>query len=116
MLKRFMGYYRPHLKMFAADMLASLLVSLIGMVYPVLTNRLLNRYIPNKNVRAIIFVGLLLLGLYVIRMALRYFVQYYGHMIGMKMQATMRRDLFNTYSCCQFLFLTSTKPGALCPA
>lgn len=95
MLKRFLAYYRPHLKMFTADMLASLLISAIGMVYPILTNRLLNLYIPNKNVRAIVFVGLLLLGLYVIRMALRYFVQYYGHMIGMKMQATMRRDLFD---------------------
>lgn len=95
MLKRFMAYYRPHLKMFTADMLASLLISLIGMLYPVMTNRLLNQYIPNKNVRAIVTVGCLLLGLYVIRMLLRYFVQYYGHMIGMKMQATMRRDLFD---------------------
>lgn len=95
MLKRFMAYYRSHLKMFTADMLASLLISLIGMLYPVMTNRLLNQYIPNKNVRAIVTVGCLLLGLYVIRMLLRYFVQYYGHMIGMKMQATMRRDLFD---------------------
>ena len=113
MLKRFMGYYRPHLKMFAADMLASLLVSLIGMVYPVLTNRLLNRYIPNKNVRAIIFVGLLLLGLYVIRMALRYFVQYYGHMIGMKMQATMRRDLFNHLQLLPISFFDEHETGRI---
>lgn len=113
MLKRFMGYYRPHLKMFTADMLASLLVSLIGMVYPVLTNRLLNRYIPNKNVRAIIFVGLLLLGLYVIRMALRYFVQYYGHMIGMKMQATMRRDLFNHLQLLPISFFDEHETGRI---
>lgn len=113
MLKRFMGYYRPHLKMFTADMLASLLVSLIGMVYPVLTNRLLNRYIPNKNVRAIIFVGLLLLGLYVIRMALRYFVQYYGHMIGMKMQATMRRDLFKHLQLLPISFFDEHETGRI---
>lgn len=95
MLKRFIAYYKPHRWMLTADMLASLLVSLIGLMYPILTNRMLNDFIPNRNLRLVVYFGVLLLGLYVVRMLLRYFVQYYGHIIGLKMQAQMRRDMFN---------------------
>lgn len=48
MLKRFIHYYKPHKKMLTLDMLASLLISVIGMVYPVVTNKMLNIYIPEK--------------------------------------------------------------------
>lgn len=94
MLKRFLVYYKPHRRMLAADMLASLLVSLIGLLYPVINNRMLNQYIPDHNLRMVIWGGVLLMVLYVVRYGLRYFVQYYGHMIGVKMQAQMRRDMF----------------------
>ena len=94
MLKRFIAYYRPHRKMFCLDMAASMLISLIGMVYPVVTNRMLKDLIPNRNYRAIVIAGVIVLALYIARLLLRYFVQYYGHMIGVGMQAQMRRDLF----------------------
>lgn len=94
MLKKFLSYYKPHKRMFFLDMLASLLISIIGMTYPILTRTVLNDYVPNKNVRFIIIFGIALFILYVIRMLLRYFVQYYGHVIGVKMQAQMRKDMF----------------------
>ena len=40
MLKKFISYYKPYKKMFALDMLASLFISLIGLVYPILTNKI----------------------------------------------------------------------------
>ena len=94
MLKRFISYYGPHKKLLAMDLLASLLISVIGMVYPVVTNKMLNEYIPNKMYTTIVVAGVIVLGLYVLRMLLRYFVQYYGHVIGVRMQARMRSDLF----------------------
>ncbi len=94
MLKRFLAYYRPHKKLFTLDMLASLLVSVIGMVYPVVTRTMLNDLIPNRNYRMIVIFGIGLLLLYFVRMLLRFFVQYYGHIIGVRMQATMRSDMF----------------------
>ena len=63
MLKRFISYYRPHKRLFAMDMTASLLISVIGMVYPVVTNRMLNDYIPNRAYSAIVLAGLILLAL-----------------------------------------------------
>ncbi len=95
MLKRFLIYYKPHKLIFALDMLAALFVSLIGIVYPMITRQMLNHLIPNRNYRMIILFGLLLLGLYLVRMLLNYFIQYYGHVMGVRMQAQMRSDMFN---------------------
>ena len=72
--------------MLALDMTASLLISVIGMVYPIVTNKMLNEYIPNKMYSTIVIAGTVVLALYVIRMLLRYFVQYYGHIIGVGMR------------------------------
>ena len=94
MLKKFIEYYKPHKTLFILDMLASLLVSVIGMVYPIVTNKMLGDLIPNKNIRGIVIAGGAVLLLYVIRTFLRYFVQYYGHLIGTRMQSQMRRDMF----------------------
>ena len=94
MLRRFISYYRPHIKLFGLDMLASLLIAALGMVYPIVTRRMLNEYIPSRAYREIIFAGALVLGLYVLRFLLRYFVQYYGHIVGVRMQAEMRKELF----------------------
>ncbi len=94
MLKRFMSYYKPHKLLFAMDMLASLIVSLVGIVYPIVTRKMLNELIPDRNYRMIVIFGLALLGLYIIRFLLNYFIQYYGHVMGVRMQAQMRSDMF----------------------
>ena len=113
MLKRFLSYYKPHLLLFSADMGASVLISLLGMIYPVMTNRMLNDYIPNKNYRAIIVAGLTVLFLYFVRMLLRYFVQYQGHMVGTRMQEQMRTELFTHLEKLPFSFFDDNETGAI---
>lgn len=113
MLKRFIAYYKPHKFMFAMDMLASLMISVIGMVYPIVTRRMLNDLIPNKKFRAVVFAGLIVLGLYVLRLLLRYFVQYYGHMVGTAMQAQMRRDMFAHLERLPFSFYDDNETGKI---
>ena len=113
MLKRFIAYYKPHTFMFSMDMLASLLISIIGMVYPIVTNKMLNDLIPNKLYNQIIIAGIIVLVLYVIRMLLRYFVQYYGHMIGTRMQQQMRTDLFNHLEKLPYSFFDNHETGSI---
>ena len=113
MLKRFIHYYKPHKKMLTLDMLASLLISVIGMVYPVVTNKMLNIYIPEKMYSTIVISGLIVLTLYVIRMLLRYFVQYYGHLIGVQMQSQMRQDLFAHLEKQPFSFYDNHETGRI---
>ena len=94
MLKRFISYYKPHKKLFFFDMLASLFVALIGMLYPILTRTVWQEYVPEKNIKMIVIYSIILLILYFVRMMLRFFVQYQGHVMGVKMQAQMRSDMF----------------------
>ncbi len=113
MLKRFLVYYRPHKKMLALDMLAALFISIIGMVYPIVTRNMLNDYIPNKMYSTIVWAGVIVLVLYTVRMLLRFFVQYYGHMIGVRMQSQMRRDLFAHLETLPFSFYDNHETGRI---
>ncbi|MDD6479155.1 MAG: ABC transporter ATP-binding protein [Oscillospiraceae bacterium] len=113
MLKRFISYYKPHKKMFILDMLASFLISLVGMFYPVITRVMLNDFIPNKNYRFIVISGISLLFIYVIRMLLQFFVQYYGHIIGVKMQAEMRSDMFKKLQSLPFTYYDNNETGKI---
>ena len=99
--------------MLTFDLLASLTVAMVGIFYPIITRYMLNDFIPNKQYRAIIFFGALLLLLYVIRMMLNYFIQYQGHTIGVKMQARMRSDLFNHLQRLPYKFYDDNETGKL---
>jgi len=113
MLKRFIKYYKPHKKLFCLDMGASFIVSIIGIVYPVVTRNMLNHYIPDKNYQMIIIAGVGVLLLYFIRMLLRYFIQYQGHMMGVKMQAQMRSDMFNHLETLPYSFYDNHETGKI---
>ena len=113
MLKRFIRYYKPYKKMLALDMLASLLISIIGMVYPIVTNKMLNEYIPQKMYSTIVIAGAIVLALYILRMLLRYFVQYYGHLVGVGMQSQMRQDLFTHLQKLPFRFYDNHETGRI---
>lgn len=113
MLKRFLSYYKPHRVMFFFDMLASLTVASIGIFYPIITRSMLNDFIPNREYRDIIFFGSLLLVLYALRSALDYFIQYQGHVIGVKMQAQMRSDMFNHLEKLPYSFYDGNETGKI---
>lgn len=119
MLKKFISYYKPYKLMFLLDMLASLLIAIIGMGYPILTNKVLKEIVPNNEIvidnkiNFIIIFSLALLGCYFLRALLRYFVQYYGHVIGVKMQADMRRDMFNKLQKLPFSYYDEHETGKI---
>ena len=113
MLKKFISYYKPYLGMFSLDMLASFVISIIGIGYPILTNLLLEDFIPNKNLNFIVLCGIILFVIYFVRMLLRYFVQYYGHVIGVKMQADMRRDMFKKLEKLPFSYYDEHETGKI---
>ena len=113
MLKRFISYYKPHKLIFCLDMLASLFISLIGIVYPIITRKTLNTYVPERNIKMIIIGGCSLLGIYIIRMLLRFFVQYYGHVMGVKMQAQMRKELFEKIESLPYTYFDNHETGKI---
>ena len=113
LLKRFISYYKPHKKLFAMDMTAALLVSVIGVVYPIITRTMLNTLIPDRNYRMIVIFGVMLLALYFVKMLLNYFIQYEGHMMGVYMQARMRTDLFAHLETLPYSFFDNHETGKI---
>lgn len=113
MLKRFIKYYGPHKLIFALDLIASFLVAIIGLGYPILTRTMLNDFIPNQKYDLIIITGLSLFGIYLLRLGLRYFIQYYGHIMGVKMQAQMRSDLFLKLQKLPYTFYDENETGKI---
>ena len=113
LLSRFAAYYKPHKRLFALDMGASLLVSMIGIVYPIVTRTMLNDLIPNRNYRMVVIFGVTLLALYIAKMLLNYFIQYQGHMMGVRMQAQMRSDMFGHLEKLPYSFYDNHETGKI---
>ena len=113
MLKRFVHYYKPYKLMFALDMIACVLIACCDLFYPMITKEIINDYVPNKKLELLLIWSGILLGIYAIKWALNYFVSYYGHIVGLKMQADMRRDQFNHLQKLPFSYFDGTKTGSV---
>ena len=113
MLKEFIKYYKPYKLLFISDMLASLLISLSAMVYPIITRNMLNDFIPNSKYNLIIKFGIILLVIYIIRALLKYFVQFYGHVMGVRIQSDMRKELFGKIQRLPYSYFDNHETGAI---
>ena len=113
MFKRFIHYYKNHKLILFLDMFAAFLIAITGITYPVITRMMLNEWIPNKELTAIIIGGATLVTIYIIRMGLRYFVQYYGHVMGVHMQGEMRSDLFDKLQTLPYSYFDNHETGII---
>lgn len=94
MIRRFIAYYKPHRRLFLLDLISAFFISVCDLFYPIITRDMLNDFIPNHEMRLLFIWAFVLLVIYIIKALLGYFVQYYGHLVGVYMQADMRRDIF----------------------
>ncbi len=113
MIKKFIGYYKPHLRLFTLDMICAVAVALCNLYYPTLARKIINEYSAEESYTPIIIGALLLLGVYVIKAAGTYVMGYYGHVVGVRMQKDMRRDLFDKYQRLPFSYFDDHKTGDL---
>lgn len=113
MIKRFIQYYKPHKKLFIVDMVSAFLVALCDLFYPMITRNIINEYVPNKQLKLIITWAGILLFIYILKAGLNYVIQYYGHVVGVRMQADMRRDIFRHLQKLPFSFFDENKTGVI---
>ncbi|MCX7694939.1 MAG: ABC transporter ATP-binding protein/permease [Caloramator sp.] len=113
MLKSFIKYYKPHIWLFVLDMVCAVLIAVTDLIYPMITRRMINNIIPSKNLSLIINIGLILLILYLLRMLLEYIVGYYGHVLGVRMEYDMRRDMFSHIQTLPISYFDNTKTGQI---
>ena len=113
MIKRFISYYKPHKKLFILDMVCAFLVAAMDLMFPMLTSFLLKDAIPNKNLRTIIIFTCVLAFLYVIKLIANYIVDYWGHVMGVRLQYDMRKEIFSHLQTLSFSYFDDHKTGSI---
>ena len=115
MMKRFLAYYKPYKKALAADLLFAALASAAVLAYPLLVNYMTTMAISDQGIqlplllKAIAVFALLMIVEYVSH----FYTDYYGHMLGARMEADMRDDLFRHVQGLSFRFHSQTTTGQL---
>ena len=111
MFKKFLSYYKPHLVLFIADMFCALIVSAIDLIFPYITNTALKQYLGNTHV--ILKLGLVLLILFIIKFLCGFFIGYYGHMMGIRLESDIRMDLYKKFQSMDYQYFDDKKTGDL---
>jgi ATP-binding cassette subfamily B protein len=113
MLKKFISYYKPYKKLFFLDLFVATISALCDLFYPMITREIANNSIPNREIRAIgIFAGVLLV-IYLIKMLCAYFMQYWGHLVGVGMQSDMRRDIYKHLQNLPIRYFDNNQTGSI---
>ncbi|MGL4848343.1 MAG: ABC transporter ATP-binding protein [Clostridium sp.] len=95
MMKKFIKYYKPYKRLFILDLLAAFIVALCDLAYPMISRSIIDEVVPNKDTRMLVVFGITLFLIFVVKMGLNYFMQYYGHILGVNMQGDMREEVFS---------------------
>lgn len=115
-LKKLFSYYKPYKLLFFSDMFFAILGAVITLIIP-----LIIRYITNEVVyfemdrasKVAVQLGIVMVALVIIEFGCNYFMVYYGHVMGNRMEANMRRDIFEHYQKLSFSFFDNRKVGEL---
>lgn len=115
-IKSLLSYYKPHKKLFLFDMFFAILGAAVTLVIPLMVRYIANEvvYWSGSEVLRIIFIIIgLMLALMFIEMFCNYFIAFFGHMMGAKIEYTMRNELFSHYHRLSFSFFDNQKVGQL---
>lgn len=115
-LKKLFVYYRPYKAMFYSDMFFAILGAAVTLIIPLIV-----RYITNEVVyfgaeaakESMLLLGALMIGLVFLEVFCNFYIAYFGHIMGAKMEADMRRDIFGHYQKLTFAFYDNQKVGHL---
>lgn len=113
MFKKFVSYYKPHWKLFTADLIAASLMGAIDLIFPVASRKVLNEYLNTDNIHMLYIIAAIMIGFFILRFFFSYFIGYYGHIMGIRIESDMRRDLFHKLQLMDYQFYDKNKTGVL---
>ncbi len=112
-LKIFFSYYKPHWQLFATDMSCAVFMAAIDVAFPMFSRYALNTLIPNFQLQTfLILVALLFVG-FCIHKGCNWFVAYWGHVFGTRVEQDMRRDVFDHLEKLPFSFYDQNRTGKI---
>lgn len=114
MFRRFLSYYKPQMGLFVADTVCALVLAAIDLAFPIILRNLTGGLFTQGQAAIMQALGMIAVGLvlmYAIRCACRYFVSYWGHVMGARMESKMREDLFDQYERFSFAYFDRNSSG-----
>lgn len=114
MFKRFLSYYEPQMGLFVADTVCALVLAAIDLAFPIILRNLTGGLFTQGQAVIMQALGMIAVGLvlmYAVRCACRYFVSYWGHVMGARMESKMREDLFDQYERFSFAYFDRNSSG-----
>lgn len=115
-LKTLLGYYKPYKLLFFSDLFFAMLGAAITLMIPLVVRYITNEvvyYDGGQALEMILALGGVMVVLVLVEMGCNYYISYYGHMMGVKMEGDMRRDIFSHYQKLSFTFFDNRKVGEL---
>lgn len=108
-IKKFAGYYKPHLKLFIIDLICAFGVAICNLIYP----KVAGKMIETANLNYVLLFSAILLGIFTLKAFLLYVVTYWGHVVGVRIQGDMRDELFRHLQKLPFSYYDETKTGSI---
>ena len=115
-LKKLFAYYRPYKGLFYSDRFFAILGAVVTLVIPLVIRYITNEVVyfaPAKARESILMLGSLMVALVLLEIFCNFYIAYFGHIMGAKMEADMRRDIFGHYQKLTFAFYDNQKVGHL---
>ncbi len=113
MLYIFASYYKPHWKLFALDMACALVICVIDLIFPLVSRMSMQQLLPAQAYRAFFVVMALMAAAYVLKGGMYFIVTYWGHLLGVHIEADIRADLFSHMQRLSFSFYDKNRTGQL---
>ncbi len=110
-VKAFAAYYKPFKKLAAADAAAILTQAGLTILVPMVVYRVFNEYLPRMELKSLMIAAGILLVLTFLIAASDYISLRWGHILGARMEALMRQDLFVHLQRLSFNYFDRTKTG-----
>lgn len=114
--KRLLGYYKPYWKIFLADMFFAVTGAGVTLILPLIVRYITNAlpgWTSEEAIKQLIILGVVMVALVLIETYCNFFIAYYGHMMGARMEANMREEIFAHYQKLSFSFYDNQKVGQL---
>ena len=112
-LKIFFSYYKPHIGLFIGDMICAFFIAAIDVAFPMFSRYALNTLIPNHQLKTFLTLVALLLAGFCFRWICNWFVNYWGHIFGNRVEQDMRRDVFDQLEKLPFSFYDTNRTGKI---
>lgn len=112
-LRIFLSYFRPHRKLFYLDMVSALAIAVIDLAFPAVSRWCMYTLLPANAWRTFWTVMAVVTAAYVLRSVFYYVITYWGHNFGARVEADIRRDLFQHIQELNYSFFDHNRVGQL---